>query len=115
MTVDHIRDVVSQIRYKGWAFRVVAPPQGNPYLQVAFVAPDNDTDQPTVQRGRKWMLSHHMTVSEIVSTALKAVLTAEEHEAREQFTYRGATIFGPHVDVETLVTIAESKDRRQPA
>lgn len=115
MTVDQICEVVRRISYKGWAFQVIATPQRSIYLQVAFLAPDNSTGKPATQRGRKWLLSEHMTTSEIVSTALKAVLTAEEHEAREQFTYRGATVFGPHVDVETLVTIAESQDRRQPA
>jgi len=54
-------------------------------------------------KGRKWLLSQHMTDSEIVQTALLAVLVCEEHEARERFRYRGAAIFGPHQDVEDLV------------
>jgi hypothetical protein len=49
-----------------------------------------------------------MTKSEIVSTALKAVLTAEEHEAREQFQYKSKTIFGPHFDVDKLASLCES-------
>ena len=56
--------------------------------------------------GRKWRLSPHMTDSEIVGTALKAVLTAEEHEARENFLYRGRPIFGPHLDVDQLWELA---------
>jgi hypothetical protein len=37
-----------------------------------------------------------------VRTALKAVLTAEEHEARERFLFRGRAIFGPNIDVDGL-------------
>lgn len=50
-----------------------------------------------------------MTVSELVQTALKAVLTAVEHEVREQFLYRGRAIFNPHCDVEELVALCERR------
>ena len=46
-----------------------------------------------------------MVDGEIVQTAFKAVLTALEHEARENFTYRGHSIFDPHWDVEKLVEL----------
>lgn len=59
-------------------------------------------------RGRKWYLSPHMTDSEIVSTAFKAFLTAEEHECRERFRYKGQRIFGPHMDVDTLADALSS-------
>jgi len=74
---------------------------------VGFVAPDSDTGQPSTQRGRKWLLSHHMTHSEVVQTAFKAVLTAVEHEVRESFTYKGCAIFGPHYDIERLVALCK--------
>jgi len=61
----------------------------------------------------KWYLSRHATESEVVLTALKGVLTALEHEAREQFTYRGVALFGPHVDVRALIVCAEQQDRRR--
>ena len=48
-----------------------------------------------------------MTRSEIVSTAFLAVLTALEHEAREQFRYRGRPIYSPHYDVEVLAKLWE--------
>lgn len=112
MTLNEIREVVGRIRYKNWEFYIGEPRRGPMWLQVRFPAPDSETAEVTIQHGRKWQLSPHMTVSEIVTTALKAVLTAEEHETREQFTYRGAMVFGPHVDVETLVTISHSRDRR---
>lgn len=62
----------------------------------------NVTGEPMSWNGRKWRLSQHMTDSEIVQTMLKAVLTAQEHEAREGFLYRGKAIFDPHYDVDLL-------------
>jgi hypothetical protein len=94
--------IVEDVTYKDWDF-VVTTNHGVPYLQVQFHA-DNER-----QFGRKWLLSYHMTKSEVVSTALKAVLTAEEHEARENFRYKSRRIFGPHFDVDTLVEIAAKK------
>ena len=58
-----------------------------------------------------------MTKSEIVQTALMAVLAAEEHETREAFLYRGQRIFSPHYDVDQLVKLRQtgsSEDLREP-
>ncbi len=49
--------------------------------------------------GRKWHIDRSATRAEVVRTALKAALTWQEHEAREQFTYRGKRIHGPHFDI----------------
>jgi hypothetical protein len=101
--VDRFRDVLSRVHYKDWTFRVGQDAPGLYWLQVQFVAPNNVTGAPVEPwGGRKWRLSAFMTDSEVVQTALKAVLTAEEHEAREKFTYRGRAIFGPHLEVELL-------------
>lgn len=60
------------------------------------------------------MLSPNMTKSELVQTAMKAVLAAEEHEAREHFRYRGKCIFGPHIDVDGLLAVCDDLDARIP-
>ena len=52
-----------------------------------------------------------MTRGEGVQTALLAVLTAVEHEARERFTYKGQAVFGPHFDVEALAQLAADERR----
>lgn len=114
LTALDIEAIVAQVRYKDWQFRVCER-AGALYLQVHFIAPDADTSEPTLQHGRKWLLSPHMTRSDVVSTALKAVLAAEEHEAREQFLYRGVAVYGPHIDVEQLFAVATQEDRRFPA
>lgn len=103
---EEITQIIDQISYKDWAF-VVVEYMSCIYLQVQFNAPDNnDPTNLERQHGRKWLISPHMTRSEIVQTALKAVLTAEEHEAREKFTYKGCTPFAPHFDVDLLCSLA---------
>lgn len=98
---------LNDIRYKDWAFRVYKE-NHRPYLQLEWWANDTSNSpyrdrNPSLQKSRKWYLSPFMTKSEFVQTCFKAVLTAEEHEAREIFTYKGQAIFGPHLDVDALV------------
>lgn len=57
----------------------------------------------TPWKGRKWRLSLHMTDAEVVWTAFKAILTALEHEAREQFKFDGVTVADSHVNIHRLV------------
>lgn len=100
------RDVLRCISYKDWCFHVA---DDGSWFQVRFVASGGE------QHGRKWRLSPHMTRSEVAQTALLAVLAAEEHEAREQFLYRGVPVYGPHIDVETLAAeLARDLDVREP-
>lgn len=104
--MDHqeMLEVMSNVDFGKWGF-IVRPD----YLQVAFQDTDNVTGLMSVQKGRKWRLSEHMTKSELVQTALAAVLLAVEHEVREQFTYRGQAIFSPHYDVDDLVIMCEKR------
>ena len=73
------------------------------YLQVL------DPDLPVAfQAGRKWRLSHYMTRSEVVQTAMAALMAWYEHEAREGFKYKGLSVFSPHLDVEALHEIVSA-------
>lgn len=91
------------------------------FLSVVGEGEDNDGSGEHLRwRGRKWYVSKWATVSEVVMTALKAYLTALEHEARETFTYAGNRIFDPHMNVAVLATICEAagsrlQDRREDA
>lgn len=79
-------------------------------LQVADLqGTDNVTGEPMVWRGRRWMLSQHMTDMEIANTALMATLSAVEHEVRETLTVSGAEVFNPHRDLEAAVRFARFK------
>lgn len=116
MTHNEMRLILDRIGYKNWHFRLGKKGEVS-FLQVVFQAEDPIiADGWDWQKGRKWMLSEHMSKSELVQTALKAVLAAEEHEARENFRYMGQPVFGPHFDVNALWRLAagEHTDERKP-
>ena len=98
---ERIEAIVALVEYKDWSFRVEPLGDGH-FVQVLFNADGRG------QRGRKWYISKFACRSEIVQTLLLAVLTAEEHEAREKFTYRGAALFGPHKDVDELRSVGHA-------
>lgn len=83
--------------------------EGHIYMQGSYIENDIITGKPEVQKTRKWLISENMTPSEIVQTAFKLCLTSMEHRCREGFTYKEARIFGPHYDVEDLVTLAKER------
>ena len=95
--VPHLRAWLADVSFRDWQF-LLRLDGARPYLQVA--APDDGG-----WASRKWFLSPHMTHSEIVQTAFKAVLTATEHEVREAFRYKGHAVYSPHYDVERLVEL----------
>jgi hypothetical protein len=117
---DEAVETLKAVNFPGLEFHVGLAP--DLYLQV--VHPHgvcNVSGKPTAWRGRKWRLSPHMTKGEIVQTAFLAVMTAMEHEIREQFTYRGVSVFDPHYDIDRLVelrrdptSIAERAQRQGP-
>lgn len=113
MTLDETREILKTIAYKDWRFHL-GEHKGVRWLQLRFNAPDSVTGKPHAQHGRKWLLSEHMTKSEIVLTAFKAVLTAEEHEIREAFKYFGQAIFNPHINVDQFLEISHLVDIRTP-
>lgn len=110
-TETRFREIVARLTYKDWRFAICRDPLSSDftpryYLQIQVNnGTCNVTKQPCKWHGRKWPLSQFMTDSEIVGTAFLAVRTAEEHETREMFLYRGAAIYQGHLDVEALVEI----------
>ena len=82
------------------------------YLQWIFDAPDAMSGQLCEQRCRKWRLSFYSTDAEVVQTAWAAALMAVEHEAREDFLFRGARIYGPHASLDAMVAKASDLDVR---
>lgn len=114
MTLEALQKVLSSVRYKDWRFVAGLTETKAMYLQVQFMAPDPKNPLPGVrlpQHGRKWYISRYAVRSEVVNTALKAVLTAEEHEAREAFLYKGEPIFQTHYDVDELVNFCRKRGR----
>ncbi len=92
-TKSDFEAILAEVQFNDWAFFVGLDTHANGwpesagiercYLQVRAKGTCNVNGEPFEWSGRKWFLSPHMTKSEVVATAFKAVLTALEHEARE--------------------------------
>lgn len=109
MTPTEAGKILEDVSYKdGWRLVIRGSADGF-YLQVRFIAPNGVTGVEEEWGGRKWVLSRYMTKSEIVTTAFKAIITAEEHETRELFKYRNAPIFGPHFNVDMMADLIHSE------
>ena len=102
-------ELVGMCEFPGYTF-TLKDGHGGTYLQVSYMEPDIVTRVPERQFTRKWLISPHMTKSEIVQTAFKCVMTSMEHRAREGFKYRGRRVFGPHFDVDRLWEICRDKN-----
>jgi hypothetical protein len=124
LTVQQMREVVAKCDVPDFEFRVheemrykrLEGSTGGAmveapiyYLQGHYYDDDVASGLQEPQHTRKWLLSQHMTDSEIVQTAFKCFLTSMEHRAREYFRYRGKRIFGPHFDSDALYDICKDK------
>lgn len=89
---EKIDGLLNRVNYKSWTFRSGFMGNGC-YIQCVLDAIDGKGDNWT---GRKWHVSNFATDSEIISTAFKAIMTAEERETREQFLFDSLAIYGPH-------------------
>ena len=108
MNIADIKNIISNVSYNGWTFRV-GESHGVPFLQVLFMDTDRITGKAELQRCRKWLLSFHMVPSEVVRTAFKAVEAAVLHETQEAFKYKGCRVYNPHFDIDALVEFTHGK------
>jgi hypothetical protein len=110
LTIKHILDLV---KFKnGWELHLRYD-DGRPYLQIQFDDIDNETGEEGYRAHcRKWMLSYHMTDSELVRTAYLAFQQAIMHEADEKFLFDGRAIYNPHIDVFEKWKVANLHDSR---
>ena len=112
-TLPRVQSIVNNIRYKDW--RLILGIDGTRlYIQWSFRArnwslPGHPMHSWT---SRKWHLSAYMTESEVVQTALKAAITAEDHEAREAFHYLGLRPFQPHIPLTALLEVCSNIEAR---
>lgn len=105
-----VEAILSQVAYPGLEFQTLSEGPGRVFLRVHNPEGiDNVTSEDMPWSGRWWRLSEHMTDSEIVGTAFKAIITCLEHEARENFLYKGQAVYDAHLDVEELVKLRASK------
>jgi RNA binding exosome subunit len=102
LTNEDLLYTLSKIVFRDWQFHTGTMGSGF-YIQPSFMAKDRNTQEMKGHHGRKWYVSRYSTDSEVVQTAFKAIVTALEHEAREEFTFRGVAVFGPHFDLNGVV------------
>lgn len=101
-------------RYKDWTLKIEERHDGY-MMQIVFVAPDNENPNETEeQHCRKFFFRKDATFDDAFFTLIHAVQSAEQHECDEQFSYKGQTIYNPHMDMDALVDfMSESTlDRR---
>lgn len=117
MTKAILRFILDRVEFHDWVFFAGEMGDGF-YLQVRFFEADNEVPQGMgrliAQHGRKWYISPHSTEGEVIQTALSAVFWAMEHEVREQFKVDGKAIFGPHLDINQLLRVADKTVERAP-
>lgn len=102
--IERCTRLLAAVSFQNYSF-TVRESHGGVFLQASYMEPDIYTKEPALQHTRKWLLSPAMSDSEIVSTVFKCCLTSMEHRCREDFTYKGARIFGPHFNVDDLARI----------
>ncbi|QOE32133.1 hypothetical protein CPT_Paso_016 [Rhizobium phage Paso] len=117
-TSGELIDLVRQCTYKpGWKLICGQDKGKRLYIQVEVTTEAEASMESTGPckgirspwKGGKHYLSLHMCRQEVVSACFAAFLAAEEHESREWFRYKGASIFNPHLDPDVLAEIARKK------
>jgi hypothetical protein len=118
MDLADMLGIIDEIAYKpGWMIElIVEPGTRRPYIQIS-VDERSDSSLCSLARDGKrvpWKsgkryLSYHMCRQEIVGAVFGLIKDAEEHEMREWFRYRGASIFNPHLDPDVLAEVARKK------
>lgn len=113
MTPLEIIGIVNEISYKpGWSIIVA---EEAPFVTVqidvsaqteaALDSTKTDGTRTPWRSGKKY-LSTAMCRQEIVGACFGMISDAESHEMREWFRYRGASIYNPHLDPDSLVSVA---------
>lgn len=104
-TFEEIKEVIGNITYKkGWRFNLYVD-ENRPVLQVIFDGEDSVTGAVEIQKCRKWFLSYHMCNNEIIRTAHKAIMAAEEHETNEFFQYKNVRVMNPHFSYDEIAQL----------
>lgn len=111
--MDHVEEIINDIEYQKPAYDYEVTAQGGQVLvEILHWRVNADTGDWGWGRGGRRVISPTLTDSEIVRAIFGMTLAYEEHEVREFFTYKGARVFGPHIDVNALVTVADQLDTR---
>jgi hypothetical protein len=107
LTLKTLKAIIAKIKYKDWKF--VLQSKGDGFLiQPTFWGPDIKTGKLELQKCRKWYVSSHACLAEVVRTMYAAVESAEFHEFQERFKFNGEAIFSPHLNPKSLSDLIKS-------
>lgn len=115
--VQHVREALDEITYdERYEFVVRSTMTGvKALIGIELMVRRRDAitgAMGTGFGGVRW-LGEDASKSDLVRTAFGAILSYNEHEAREFFRYNGRQIFGPHGDVDALWIAAARTDYRE--
>jgi hypothetical protein len=99
--------ILKSCTFPGYAWHS-KPTEGGHLVWASFNAPCSITGTTEDWITRKWYVSQFACYSEIVGTLFLLVMTALEHEARENFKVDGVPPFDPHMDVRFLRSAREA-------
>lgn len=111
---QRLTDIVSKIEL-GMDCRVrvgYSDERGDFFVQIQCWRKDVITKEMGWGYGGKGWPSPHSTRNEIVQMIFGLYKGYWEHEARENFQYRGRRVFGPHMDVDAIWEVANRVDVR---
>jgi hypothetical protein len=108
-TLKSVNTVLENIEFSTHFTVLAAQKNGQIYLQVAVLSPDNYTSAAKAKKllfGRRWIVEANLPTSELIQTAFLALKLAREHEVRELFklqhTNAFSTPFNNHHDLPLM-------------
>ena len=113
--IRRLQALVERVTYReGYEFYIgVTKGMKYPFLQIRHWRPDAfDPSCMGWGHGGKAYITQWATDSEIIQTMLGLAKSYEEHEVREFFLVDGKRPYGPHIDVNALIGVAEELDVR---
>lgn len=108
---SHIANIDAE--YQGLKFLLFhGSHEGRLWVQVGTLRPCTYTGEMSIGKGGKAYVSEHATDDEIVKKIFGLCLAYVEHETREGFKYKGKRLFGPHIAIDALMSIASKTTYR---
>lgn len=112
MTTEDVKNILKDVKFKDWNFLLETLEDKGWLLQVQFMDKDIYSEEMEEQKGRKFYISPYMIAGEVVKTAFLAVMQAMEHEIRETFLYKEKRLLGPHIALQALCEVADTREHR---
>lgn len=108
-----VNDIAANYCGKPFNIRLGDHGDGRWWLQVGMNRPNTYRPDEVIDGwGGKAYVSPHSTDDEIVKKVFGLIMAYVEHETREGFMFKGKRIFGPHITLEALMSVADETAHR---